>query len=128
MINSLHQAIERAELDEDILALVVYGSYARGEEYRDIDVALVIWPEKLSEVNTLQKEIDYSFDNLDVHIFQELPLYIQSKILEEGDVKLMKSYNAYFDFVMFVLREWDDFKQYYYSYLEEVLHEAKNPN
>jgi len=35
------QLIEMAEADKDILAAILFGSSARGEVYRDIDIGLV---------------------------------------------------------------------------------------
>jgi predicted nucleotidyltransferase len=123
---SLNQVLVNAQVDSDILAVVVYGSYARGESYRDIDVCLVLWPFEVSEGNSLQKEIAYSEPGIDVHLFQALPLYIQIKVLEEGVSKLVKDDDAYYDLVRITLQQWEDFRPLFESYLEEVLNEPKD--
>ncbi|MHA1637035.1 MAG: nucleotidyltransferase domain-containing protein [Candidatus Thorarchaeota archaeon] len=128
MEDALTKVIERAQKDEDILAVIVYGSFARGEKYQDIDITLVIWPRFIESVNYLQKEIDYSFDGLDIHIFQDLPLYIQARVLEEGIIKLQKNEDEYFDLVMTTLQRWGDFKPHFTLYLEEVLSGPKDHN
>jgi predicted nucleotidyltransferase len=126
MHDALNQILSRAKDDDEILAIVIYGSFARGEEYHDIDVCLVVWPNRLENVNTLEKEISYSSDNLDIHIFQNLPLYIQAKVLEEGIVKLVKDDDEYFDLVLNTIQKWEDFKPSFTLYLEEVMSGPKD--
>ncbi len=122
----LSKALANAEEDSDILAVVIFGSFARGESYRDIDICLVLWQSRISEVNNLQKEIAYSEPGLDVHLFQDLPLYIQIQVLEEGINKLVKDEDAYYDLVRITLQQWEDFRPLYENYLEEVLNEPKD--
>ncbi len=122
----LSKALANAEEDSDILAVVIFGSFARGESYRDIDICLVLWQSRISEVNNLQKEITYSEPGLDVHLFQDLPLYIQIQVLEEGINKLVKDEDAYYDLVRITLQQWEDFRPLYENYLEEVLNEPKD--
>ncbi len=43
---SLQVTKKKAETDDDVLALVVFGSYARGKPYDDVDMAVVIWPSR----------------------------------------------------------------------------------
>ena len=44
MADELNAIVGRAKKDKDILAVIVFGSYARKEAYRDIDVCLVLFP------------------------------------------------------------------------------------
>ncbi|MFB0561374.1 MAG: nucleotidyltransferase domain-containing protein, partial [Candidatus Lokiarchaeia archaeon] len=45
----LEELVKKAERDKDILAVMLFGSYARGEPARDIDVCLVLYPKKISK-------------------------------------------------------------------------------
>ena len=122
----LNQILVNAQADSDILAVIVFGSYARGESYHDIDVCLVLWQSRVPAVNSLQKEIAYSELGIDVHLFQDLPLYIRIKVLEEGIGRLVKDDDAYYDLVQITLRQWEDFRPLFEAYLEEVLNEPKD--
>jgi predicted nucleotidyltransferase len=122
----LHQVLARAEKDTDVLAVIIYGSYARGEPYHDIDVCLVLWPSRTSMVNGLQKEVTYSEPGMDIHLFHDLPLYIQIRVLEEGRCRLVKDDDIYYDLVRITLQQWEDFRPLFEMYLEEVLNEPKD--
>jgi len=122
----LNQVMINAEADSDILAVIVFGSYAREETYQDIDVCLVLWQSRVPAVNRLQKEIAYSEHGIDIHLFQDLPLYIRIKVLEEGIGRLVKDDDAYYDLVQITLRQWEDFRPHFEAYLEEVLNEPKD--
>ena len=74
----------KARKDSDVLAVLVFGSYARGEEFRDVDVCLIL-KAKLGNGIMSEKRLAYvSESDLDVHIFQQLPLHIRSRVLREG--------------------------------------------
>ncbi len=124
--DSLKVIIERAKKDEDILAVVVYGSYARHEDYNDIDVSLALCKSKVGKINSLKKEIEYSEPGLDVHIFQDLPLYIQARVLEEGIIYHVKNEDEYYDLVFYTLRVWGDFRPRFEMILEGVLHGSES--
>ena len=80
-MKKLREIIRRAEEDKDILAVIVYGSFARGERYNDIDVCLVLNPGKYSKLELSRKKLDYASlvpSYIDIQIFQQLPLYIKN--------------------------------------------------
>lgn len=49
----------KMEEDPDILAVILYGSYARGEEARDVDLCLVLFPDKVQK--GFDKRMEYSY-------------------------------------------------------------------
>jgi len=122
MDESLSEVLMKASADDDVLAVFLFGSYARDEKYKDIDVCLVIYPSEIDQLNDLQKEIEYSEENIDVNLYHNLPLYIQVRILEEGMLKLVKDEDMLYDLVRFTLTNWEDFRPRYEIYLESVLH------
>ncbi len=123
---SLRSIVQKAKNDEDILAVVLFGSYARKETFRDVDVALVIWPERFNQADVLHWEMQYSERDLDVSIYQQLPLYVQLDVLRDGVPQLVKDDDAFYDIAFGTLREWNDFRARYYLYLEAVLSEGKD--
>ncbi len=116
------QLIEMAEADKDILAAILFGSSARGEVYRDIDICLVTDPER-RQVNLARKDLEYlaRFD-FDIHTFPELPICIRMRVLKEGKCLLSKDDDALYDLAHKTVQEFEDFKLRYEDYLEAILH------
>ena len=116
------QLVEMAEADKDILAAILFGSSARGEVYRDIDICLVTDPER--HVNLARKDLAYlmRFD-FDIRTFEELPVCIRMRVLEEGKCLLLsKDDDALYDIAHKTVQEFEDFKLRYEDYLEVILH------
>jgi len=106
------------EDDEDILAFVVYGSYARGESYKDIDICLFLYPNKTELTD--QKLLSYLSmfsDQFDIHIFSDLPLFIQSRVLNDGKILCNKDFNILFDIYCNKIKEYNLFEPHLNTYL-----------
>ena len=118
---SFTKLIEEAREDKEILAVIVYGSYARGEECRDVDICLVLDEER--EVNLVRKIMDYmkEFD-FDFRTFQELPLYIKIRVLKEGKVLFVRDEDKLYEIAIRTVREFEDFKPGYKKYIEGVVY------
>lgn len=115
---------EKAEKDEDVLALIIFGSFARNEEYSDVDVCVVLKPGKYTPLFLSRKRLEYStsFPGLDIQIYQQLPLYIRIRILKEGKILLNKDEDLMYDLAFSTIRDFEYYKPIYRSYLESVLH------
>lgn len=115
------QLIEMADADKDILAAILFGSSARGEVYRDIDICLVTDPKR--HVNLARKDLAYlaRFD-FDIHTFEELPICIKMRVLKEGKCLLSKDDDALYDLAHKTVQEFEDFKLRYEDYLEAILY------
>ena len=62
----------------------------------------------------MQKKAQYSVSDLfDISILNELPLFISSRILEEGRVLYVSDPAALEDFSMKIVKEWADFKPWF---------------
>jgi len=107
------------EDDEDILAFVVYGSYARGESYNDIDICLFLYPnkKKLTDQKLLLYLSMFS-DQFDIHIFSDLPLFIQSRVLNDGKILCNKDFNLLFDIYCKTIKEYNLFEPHLKNYLD----------
>lgn len=121
MEDQIQKLVKKAGADRDILAVILYGSYARGEGYRDIDVCLVIDPSREKKINLAKKGLEYirTFD-LDIHTYSELPLYMQIRVLREGKVLLCKDEDALYEISIKTSRYFEDYYPRYRSYLESV--------
>lgn len=120
MLKKLAPLIAAVKKDKDILAVMLFGSAARKEKHRDIDVALVLYPKKQSSLemsNILLRYVGIS-DAIDVSVFQQLPLYIQKRVLKEGKLLFTKDEDALYDVVFDSIRATEDFMPRYRMFLE----------
>jgi predicted nucleotidyltransferase len=124
MLKELEKISEKAKNDEDVLALLLFGSYARNEKFSDIDVCVVLKPEKFNPLFLSKKRLKYltALPNLDIQIFQQLPLYIKMRVLKDGKTILCKNQDLLYDLTISTVRQFEYFKPRYLSYLEGVLH------
>ena len=117
----LKEIVEKLKKDRDVLALILYGSYARGETYRDIDLCIVLYPE--AEDKNFEKKLEYSeYEDIDVQIFNTLPLYIKARIFKEGRLIHCKDEELLYDIAIRTIKEYELFKPRYKLYLEGVLY------
>ena len=121
--NHLKRIVEDVAKDAEILALFLYGSNARAEacEQSDIDLCLVLMPTRYTSKELSQKKLTYlkSFE-LDIQIFQQLPIYIKKRVIKEGKVLYCKDDDALYDLCFTVIRDFADFEHIYRHYLAEV--------
>jgi len=125
VLKELKKLIEKIEKDRDALAVLLFGSYVRNEEFSDVDVCIVLKQrKKFTPLYLSRKKLRYSiaFPNLDIQIFQQLPLSMKMRILKEGKVMFCKDEDLLYDLAFSTIREFELFKPLYLSYLEGVLH------
>ncbi len=126
-ITGISRAIEnlkrRAAQDEDILAIISFGSYARKESHSDVDVCLVMRPKRHEELYMSEKRLGYlTFlgGDFDVQVFQQLPLYVRIRVIREGRVELCKDEPALYDLAFQTIKDFEQFEHIYLDYLEAV--------
>ena len=85
----------------------------------DVDVCLVLTEAAAARGADKRREYLGAFD-LDVHVFQALPLYIRSRVLREGRVLLSKDDDRLYALALRTARVFEDFKPIYRTYLEAV--------
>lgn len=119
----LERVVAAARDDRDVLAVILYGSRARGEAHAgsDVDVALVLThaPRDAQEIGRILLRYA-SLDDADVQIFQRLPLYVQSRVLREGRALFVRDEDALYEAAFRTVRAWELFRPRYEAYLAEV--------
>ena len=112
----------KVQADEEVLALILFGSQARGEAgpNADVDTCLVMRAD-VSRARASEKRLDYlaNFD-LDLQVFQLLPLYIRHRVLREGKVLHCKDEDTLYELAWRTAQSWEDFKPRYQMYLEGI--------
>lgn len=124
MRKELSKIVERVMKDRDVLAVMLFGSYARGEKFSDIDICIVMLPKSFNALFLSKKRLEYltDFPEYDVRIFQQLPLYVRMRVLKEGKIIFCRNEDTLYDLAMKTVREFEYFKPVYFTYLEGVLH------
>ena len=120
---TLRGLIVKAEADRNILAIILFGSRARGEAApgSDVDVCVVLETSAPSGLPASHQRLDYTAgSDLDVKIFQQLPLHIRSRVLKQGRVLFVRDEDRLYDLAFRTARAFEDFRPYYQHYLDAV--------
>src|SRR5271157_932305 len=102
--------------DKDVLGAFLYGSQAEGEATprSDFDVCVVTRrkdkPSLKALLRHIWQQIPVSTKKYDVHMFHELPLYIQGHIIEKGVLLLSRDTPELFEYLYPYRRLWEDQK------------------
>lgn len=120
LVRELDAVVEAVREEPDVLAVIHYGSSARGEPAaRDVDVALVFREPVPGDAFERTLRLDVS-DKVEATVFQQLPIYVQVRVLKEGRVAWCRDEGALYRIALRTVREFEDFRPFYESYLEGV--------
>jgi predicted nucleotidyltransferase len=121
--SALARLVSRAKSDPEVLAVILFGSQTRGDASprSDFDVCLVLSSEPGSNLAAGHKRLEYVADaDLDLAIFQQLPLHIRSRVLKEGTVLFVKDEEALYALAIRTARAFEGFRHIYRQYLDQV--------
>jgi predicted nucleotidyltransferase len=97
---------------DDILAILLYGSAATGDETprSDIDICIVLPSRKYMKdiLNEIYIKLDVFTKKYDVRFFEELPLYIQINIIESNKIIYSKDIFELYEYFYFIRKPWED--------------------
>ena len=119
----MENLIKKAQADKDILALILFGSHARGEARpdSDMDICVVLFPEVYNPQKAFDLMVNLTYDeNIDVAIYQKMPLYIRQRVLKEGKVLYCIQEEQLYEIACQTITEYADYEHLYHEYLEEV--------
>jgi hypothetical protein len=107
-----------------VCAVILFGSVAKGvsDSLSDVDVCIMLNDKSELLTMSLKKPEYLSLVDYDVSIFQQLPLYIRQRVIEEGKVVFCRNEERVYELVSRTIKEFEDFKPIYYGYLEGILH------
>ncbi len=97
---------------KDVLAILLYGSAARGDEMprSDIDTCIVA-PNCLDRYHLLTEvfmKLDVVSKKYDVRIFEELPLYIKIQIVQKNEIIYTKDIYELYEYFYNFRKLWED--------------------
>ena len=112
ILNGIDNIIKKARLDREIIAVILFGSYARHEkDFRDVDIALLL---KEPIRDGIKKASEYWISDIfDVSILNGLPLNVASRVLDEGKILYVSDMESLQRFSDKIVRDWSDFKPLY---------------
>jgi hypothetical protein len=97
---------------DDILAILIYGSVAKGEDTQqsDIDICIVSpsCKDKKGLLNEIYRKLDVFSKKYDVRFFEELPLYIQINIIENNKIIYSKNVYELYEYFYCFRKLWED--------------------
>ena len=119
----LRDLLDRAKKDPRVLAVLLFGSMARKQLHdgSDTDVCLVLVKTLYSSLQLSKIKLEYLQDfNLDVQIFQQLPLYIRKRVLRDGEVLYSRDMDSLYEVALSFISEYGDYEHVYRDYVEEL--------
>ena len=110
--------------DKDVIAIMLFGSYVRNKEYaKDVDLCVIL-KDNYDSKKLFKKRLNYlshAPNKFDIQIFQQLPLYVKISIFREGKMLFCRNENLVYDLAFLTIKEFDDFKEMYESYIKNAL-------
>ena len=101
--------MKKIKADKDIIAVLLFGSLARNEPNRDIDICIIL-DRKYSNLEMSKKRLSFVSlvnNKFDIQIFQQLPLYIRKRILKEGKILLCKNEDVLYNIAFSTIKEYN---------------------
>ena len=120
---ALSKVLDRVRMDPEVLAVMLFGSAARGEDTprSDLDVCLVLEPGTYDRLTLSRKlHLYLSHTDLDLHLFQHLPLYVRRRVLKEGRVLFCRNEDRLYLVAFRTAQAFEDFRYRYNRYLDQV--------
>jgi predicted nucleotidyltransferase len=120
---TVQRVLDRARQDPTVLAVILFGSHARGEASAasDVDLCLVLASDSMSSLEMSHIRLAYLGEGaVDVVIFQQLPLHVKSRVLKEGRVLFASDEDALYDAAIRAARAFEGFRHRYRAYLDEA--------
>ena len=106
--------------DEEILAAILFGSFPQ-EGFSDIDVCVILYPGKYENLYLSEKRLKLMevLWNFDIQIFQQLPMYIRTRVLK-GKVIFCRDEKILYEVAIQTMKEFEDYRKIYDEYLQGV--------
>ena len=120
MDNTIKHLLLEAKNNPSILAIVLFGSKARGDAGPLSDTDLCIIAPTIKQKDKLNI-LAYSSDKVDITFFEDLPLNIKVRVIQEGKTFLNKNKRLLDDLFWHTLKEYIDFRIHRAKLIETYL-------
>ena len=125
MDKNIASLVSKAKKDRSVIAITIFGSKARGEQFRDIDICIFLRSRNHNSSFLSHKKLEYTLSSpkYDTHLFDQLPLYVQREVVRDAIIVYVKNENILYDIFFRTLRDFEHFEPIYTSYLKGVANE-----
>lgn len=125
--HQIQKCLSMAKKDPDVLAVLLFGSRTQKRSVHpesDIDLCLVLKPSAYTALVLSRKKIHYLElgGDLDIQIFQQLPLHLKQRILQAGKILYCSDQDALYHQAYLTIRQFSRLSLFYESYFKAVLH------
>ena len=112
IITSIIQKLKKISLNEKgVLALLLFGSYARKEPYHDIDIAVILdnISDRIKVLSILESYVPEA-PRFDFSVFNDMPMGMKSRVLSECVVIYTKQDFDLKGMSIEIIQKWSDIK------------------
>lgn len=121
----IKKIVDKIKRNKEVMAIMLFGSYARKRITPLSDIDLCIMLDKKYKINDMVKKrlnyLTYAPDKFDIQVFQLLPLYVRIKVLKEGKILYSKDTRKIYDFAYQTIKEYERFKPRYEDYIKRTM-------
>jgi len=108
MIKELENIAKELNKIKKIDAIFLFGSYALEKSNSSSDIDICIFG-NLSEGDKSHISLEFP-EKYDISFFEELPIWIKTRVLKEGKPLLIKNEKALIEVAFKTMHEWEDFR------------------
>ena len=107
-MDEVRRIVEALKKREGVLAVILYGSRAKGveREESDVDICVVVpdgREDLFTEILHLMQD-----ERVDIKIFEDMPLFLKIKVIEEGKVLFVRDELKLFEYFHLIRKIWED--------------------
>jgi hypothetical protein len=96
---------------ENVTGILIYGSWARGEETQRSDVDICLVAPGADGIKLTRKALSLlKDDRFDVRVFELLPLFLKMAVIDEGVVVYAKDVPELYEYFYSFRKRWEDQK------------------
>ena len=117
-INELLEELRETKIFPKIEFVILYGSSLSSYQLEDSDVDICLYiDEERNKLSKIRLELLKKFNgNLDIQIFQLLPLYVQIEVLK-GEILYMRREERLYEIANETIDEYEEFYPFYLDYI-----------
>lgn len=117
-INELLEELRETKIFPKIEFVILYGSSLSSYHLEDSDVDICLYiDEERNKLSKIRLELLKKFNgNLDIQIFQLLPLYVQIEVLK-GEILYMRREERLYEIANETIDEYEEFYPFYLDYI-----------
>ncbi len=125
-VTTIIQKIVGLDTHKKVRFIILYGSLAQGTAtpLSDIDLAVCYEGSDKERFTFRIKVLGELPDNIDLHVFQDVPLLVQNEIIA-GKVLYYTDFQFLFDQCMKTIKEFNTFEKYYNEYFMVLRREVE---